>query len=67
MSYKQNLIYAGNHRENIWNKVRKLSKIAQEQKTLITASAYFLTAIAKVFISGSKGTKFFFHPILPFS
>ena len=31
---------------NIWNKVKKSSKIGQDKKSLISAFASFLTAIA---------------------
>ena len=49
--FQVKIVYAGNHGENILNEVRKLSKSAQEQKTLIITSVYFFTAIIKVFIS----------------
>ena len=43
------------HRQNIWNKVKKPSKVGQEQKTLITAHASFLATIKyKSLISGGK-------------
>ena len=64
--FQVKIVYAGNHGENILNKVRKLSKSAQEQKTLIITSVYFFTAIIKVFISWSKGTKLYIHPISTF-
>ena len=38
-SYKYKFVYADSPGENVWDKVRKSSKIGQEQKTLITASA----------------------------
>lgn len=34
--------------KNIWNKVKKHSKIGKEWKTLVFPFAYFLTAIVKV-------------------
>ena len=51
-----------NHGQNIWNKVKKSSKINEEQKTLITASVQFLIAITKVLFPegrvGSISTQF---------
>ena len=34
--------------QNIWDKIEKSSKIGQDKKSLISALAYFATAIAKV-------------------
>ena len=44
----------------------KIVYASNHGETLIIASAYFLTAIIKVFISGSKGTSLYIHPILTF-
>ena len=38
---------AYNRGQNIWQKVKKSNKIRRNQKALISAFAYFLTAIAK--------------------
>ena len=44
--------------QNILNKVKKSSKIGQEQKTLIAVLAKFLATIIKVFfLEGRLGTK----------
>ena len=51
MSYKQKFVYTDNHGQNLWNKVKKSNKAEQEQKTLITASVQFLTAVTKVLFS----------------
>ena len=46
--------------QNIWKKVKKSSKIGQEQKSLITASAQFLIAINKIFFLEERiGTRLF--------
>ena len=51
--------------QNNWNKVKKASKIRQEQKTLLTVPALFLTAITKVlFLEGRLRTRFYLYPIL---
>ena len=34
--------------QNVWNKVKKSNIIGQNYRALISALAYFLTAIAKV-------------------
>ena len=47
-SCKQKFVHADNLRQNIWNKVKKSSQVGQKQKSLITASAQFLTAIRKI-------------------
>ena len=61
------VLYTYNHGHNIWNKVKKSSKIEQEQKSLMTASAKFLTAIAKIlFVTGRLDTRPYLHPILKF-
>lgn len=52
-----------NHRENIWNKGKKWSKIVQKQKNLIKAFAWFFTAITKViFLDERLGFRLFLHP-----
>ena len=45
--YKHKFGYTDNPGQNIWNKVKKSSKIEQYQKNLATASAYFLGAFTK--------------------
>ena len=34
--------------QNIWNKIKKSSKVGQGKKSLISAFAFFLAAIAKL-------------------
>ena len=54
--------------QNIWNKIEKSSKTGQVKKILISTSACFLTAIAKVsFLVGRIGTKLYLHLNLRFS
>ena len=53
--------------QNIWNKVKKSSKIGQDYKNVTSNFAYFLTAVVKVYIlEGRLGTKLYIHPNLPF-
>ena len=55
------------HGQNIWTKVKKSSKIGQEQKTLITTSVGFLTAITKLlFLEKGLDTRLCLHPVLTF-
>ena len=46
-SYDQKYSSSDNPGRNIWNKMEKSSNIGEEKKNLISALAYFLTAIAK--------------------
>ena len=48
LSYDQRFACSDNPGQNIWNKVEKSSKIAQEKRSLESIIACFLTAIAKV-------------------
>ena len=57
-----------NPREIIWQKVRKSSKIGEEQKTLLSAFAYVLTTSAKSwFMQRKLDTNMCSHLILRFS
>ena len=61
------LNYTYNPGQNIWNKVKKHSKIAQEKKTMISTFAYFLTIVAKVFFPEDRlGKRICFHLNLTF-
>ena len=65
---KKEVQFANNTGQNIWNKVKKSSKIWQEQKTLITASVQILITIAIVlFLEWKLGTRLYLRPILTFS
>ena len=45
------------HGQNAWGKVKKSSKIGQEQKSVITTFDYVLAAITKdLFLEGRLGT-----------
>ena len=44
MSYDQKFVPSDNPALNIWQKVRKLKKDGQDQKTLTSGFAYVLTA-----------------------
>ena len=59
MSYWLRFGFTDNQWENIWQRVRKSSKIGQDQKTLILAFAYILTAIAKNYLWGEDWTTTF--------
>ena len=50
------VIIGANHipGQNVWSKVKKSSKIGQNQKTLVSTFAYFLTAIAISLIPGTE-------------
>ena len=53
-----------NHGQYTWKKVKKSSKIGLEQKTLISAFAYFLTTITKMlFLKRILGTRIYLHLI----
>ena len=47
-SYDQKVVCADNPGQNIWNKVKKFSKIGQDFKNLLSNFACFLTVIVKV-------------------
>ena len=54
--------------KNIWNKVKKSSKIGLDQKSLISTFALFLVAMNKVFFLPVRlATKLCLHPILRYS
>lgn len=48
-SYEQIFVCLDNSRQNIWIKVRKSIEIGQDLKNLITAFAYFLTAMPRFY------------------
>ena len=59
--------YFYNPGQNIWNKIEKSSKAGQDKKSLISTSAYFLIATAKVeFVVGRLGTRLCLPPNLRF-
>ena len=47
MSYDQKFVSSDNPALNIWQKVRKLSKVIQDKETLISGFAYVLIVDAK--------------------
>ena len=54
--------------QNIWNKVKKLSKIEQQQRSLTPTFAQFLTAIAGIlFLEERLGARLYIQPILRFT
>ena len=57
-SYGQRFACSDNLWQNILNKIEKSSKIGENKKSLISAFACFLTAIAKVsFLEGRSNGK----------
>ena len=48
LSYGQKFVYSDNPRQNIWQKVKKSSKIGQDFKNLLPNFECFLRDIAKV-------------------
>lgn len=54
-SYEEKYGYSHKTGQNVWNKVRKLSKIGQEDmKNMIFAFVSFLTTIAKVLLKEGR-------------
>ena len=47
-SYNQIFVYSDNSRQNIWNRIQKSIRIGEDNKSLTSNFAYFLTAIVKV-------------------
>ena len=53
--------------QNVWNKIKKSSKIGEDDKVLISIT-YFLTAIANVeLLRGRLGTRIYLQPNLRIS
>ena len=48
LSYGQKFVYSDNPRQNIWQKVKKSSKIGQDFKTFLPNFECFLRDIVKV-------------------
>ena len=64
-SYDQKFFCSDNFGQNNWNKVKRSSKIGRDFKGLISAFAYFMTALGKVlFLGGRLGTRLCLHPNL---
>ena len=62
------IVRADNPRLTMWNKVKKSSKIGQEQKTLTFAFAQFLIAFTTVlYLQEKLGTRIYLQPIFTFS
>ena len=56
------IVLGYNHIQRLWKNVEKSSKIEQDEKTLISAFALFLTTSTKaLFLERSLGTRFCFH------
>ena len=49
LSYGQKFVCSDNPGKNIWNKIKKFSKIGQDKKSLLSSFAGFLNAISKVY------------------
>ena len=57
------LAFLHNPEQNIWDKVKRTIKIGLDQKTLLSAFTYFLTALAQAFfLEGRLGTRLFLCP-----
>ena len=67
-SYDHKFVRSDNPAKNIWNKIEKSGKARQEDTSLISTFACFLTPTAKVeFLQARLGTGLGFHPNLRFS
>ena len=63
-SYKEKLVHADNLGKNIWNKLKKSTKIGLNQKTFITPSVSFLNTIRNfLFLEGRRSTRVCLNPI----